>query len=406
MSKKMFKLMASFAMVMILCFCIALPAAAAEPEPGTYADPAKAAITKMLSMPVGTKTPNAKFIFDFEPKTVEGEKYDDAKKNMPKLGPIEVEFSGSELGIALTDGIKTVWVQSKNIVANVTWPNGGEYIYLLKERPGTYDAADGIKEWMNYSKAVYEIRVVVDTTADGKTYVAYIFATRKATDDEKNADEKVSTEPGNGATTYSNLTFVNSYAKTNGGGTANPEKTALDISKVVTGLGANQSKYFDFSVTVTKPKVAFENETPEYKGLIIGPDTTPNSFITFKSGESKDIKLKHGQTLVFVDLPVGSSFTVKELAAAEYKAGYTLKLDGKTMEGKSNEEVNLDLLISSQYIGEGANIAAFTNTRTGVTPTGIIVDNLPYITMIALAVLALMSYAAIRFRNYAVAMNK
>jgi hypothetical protein len=405
MSKKqvsMLKKLAGIALVMMLCVSLALPALADDdPKAGTLENPAQAAITKMLKMPVGTTTPTAKFTFEFLSVSVDGTPNNGS--NMPGLGPIDIDFNATKTG-STEGGVKSVPIESQNIVANKTWPHAGVYKYTITEKQSTYSQADGVKEWMTYSQASYDIEVIVANDKEtGALYVAYILATRKITDDgEPITDgEKVDSTPGGGDDNeYSQMIFTNIYAKTNGGGEGEPELTVLGISKTVDGLGGDQSKLFPFSVTVTKPAVGFENEAPSYKALIVGPDA-PAGFITFDSGTASTVNLKHGQSLMFVDLPVGASFTVTEAAVPEYKAAYALKLDGADGGGHVNSETNTALTIASQYIGEAENTAAYTNSRTGVTPTGIIVDNLPYIVMIALTLFALAGYIAIKTRRNA-----
>ena len=423
MSKKRIaiaRMMASLMLAMALCIGTALPAFAAE---NTYASgseekPAKAAITKILKMPAGTNTPGAKFTFKFKPVSVDDKP--DNGSNMPAFKDIDIVFNGSEADVT-EGGVRSVVRESGNIIDSLAkpWPHAGIYKYTVTELGGTYAIVDGDKEWMTYSKASYDIEVIVENGEKG-LYVAYITATRKLTEDgeEIKDGEKVNPTPGGNGVEYkwSQMIFTNTYAKTNGGGEKNPKLTVLEIGKEVTGMGANRDLYFKFEVAATKPAVGFEGKTPAYIAYVVdaagnnvtsADNYTPlgtgknGSYILFKSGEALTVGLKHGQKLAFVDLPVGSGFTVNEQAAEFYTAKYTLVLDGKTPVVQENTDINAALAIPGSSIGEKQNSVAYLNTRLNVTPTGISVDNLPFVIIIGLAALGLIGYAVAKSRRRA-----
>ena len=60
----------------------------------------------------------------------------------------------------------------------------------------------------------------------------------------------------------------------------------------------------------------------------------------------------------------------------------TLKTDGK-----------------NNLVGEAENKVTFTNTHKGVVPTGILMNNLPFILLVAVAIVAFVSLAVIKRRR-------
>ena len=418
-TKRTPRLLVCAALVMALCCSAALPALAADLSEGTEASPAQAAVAKVLKMPVGTDTPELTFNFKFEALTVDGKPYEPSPANMPAISDKAIDFSSG--GTAESNppaGVKIVWKESANIVAGVIWPHAGTYMYKVTETQSVTPAV-GTGETVTYSKAEYEISVYVENGTNG-LYVAYIEAHRTKTDagDAEQGKPKVDPTPGGDDENYfcSQMIFTNEYAKTNGGtDPKDPADTVLSISKTVAGLGGNQTtKYFPFEVTVTKPAVGVAG-TPVYKAYVvegsaivspIGTEITAatnvktdgsgKQYIEFTSGTPLDIRLKHGQRLAFIDLEVGTSFTVTEAGDPDYKPSYSLVLNGGNSSNVNPGTVNMPLTIAKSYIGEKTNGVDYTNTRNMTTPTGISVDILPYVVLIGIALTAVAGFVAFK----------
>jgi hypothetical protein len=67
-----------------------------------------------------------------------------------------------------------------------------------------------------------------------------------------------------------------------------------------------------------------------------------------------------------------------------------------------NTALSTDGTSGSKLVGEttaAASHADFTNTREEITPTGIIMNNLPYVGLILLAVAALIAYIAVKSKK-------
>ena len=424
---------AGFAISIAICLGTAAPVFAAEgPITG---EPAEAAITKVFKMPTGTVTPEQDFTFSFT-KLGTGE-YDKmntdgaAKAAMPALGDIIIKFDPNDTddkpyadsGIdsenpANDTGVRTI-IKEADIFSgteDLTWPHAGVYNYQVKETTkGKYTS----KVELICSEAVYDIAVYVKENESGTLYVHAISVRIKA-NDESNAG-------ANQGDKTDKLTFTNSYLQKNPTivPPTDPENSVLTISKMVSGDYANKDQYFEFKITVTRPAIIVDG-TPMYKaylvenGAIVSPivpsslvgtgvmilnDEIDRNCILFTSGTTGTVSLKSGQSLSFFDLDVGSTFKVTETGAEGYTAGYTVTHNNngpeseKTSgaEGASFGFPNSNDL-TNKYVGQSRNSAEFTNTYKLVTPTGVSVDDLPFIALFGIVIGAAAAYAAVKSR--------
>ena len=427
---KVSKLAMGIVLMMMLVFSMTIPAFAEE-QPyakGTESTPADAAITKRLVMPAGTTTPTTTFEFEFEKKSLDG--YDGIadKAAMPPVANATVEFTSADVG-SESGGIKTINKESEHLFKDVTWDRAGVYIYTVTELTTTF--TNSFAEKVTYTEAVYDVAVYVDNKSDGSgVYIAAISATIVAHDESNEGDDigdKVDPTPGDMTVEvgdYSQMIFTNYYLKNNGG--ENPNDTVLSVSKEVSGMSANQEKYFPFSVVVSNPATVIDDpqgpattykayvydgatlveDLSDYKntaGANIKPDGNGIDYIVFESGSAITVNLKHGQWLSFIDLPVGSTFNVTESAVADYTASYKLTLKGALAGSESNQSDNESLSIGVRYLSDSsvADSAAFTNAYQTIIPGGISVNNLPYYVLAALTLLALSSYVVFKSRKRA-----
>ena len=423
MSKKtnLFKLLACAAVILALCLGATMTAFAAEPDfphaAGTPENPAEAGLTKILQMPIGTITPDVTFTFKFEKKALDGDQTDPAKAIMPAIGNKDIEFEAAD-DPAPNGGVKYIPKETGDVLPQ-SWPRAGVYEYTVTEvgsdkkypviddnNTPTDPSDDFIKENMTYSPAVYTMRVYVDNGPNGP-YAKYVTAQVITKDNNgQTQDAKVDPTPGeeNSEGDYSQMIFTNTYLKNNGGinPPTDPDKAVFALSKAVSGLSADQTKPFTFSVTVNSPAVGVAAGAT-YKAYIFTGTTINPTPIIFTSGTLKnDITLTHGQKLVFIDLPVGSSFDVTEAAASDYTASCALRFNGQTTDLTLNAAKQGDPLgTGSRFIGETENKADFTNAYKTVTPAGIGVDDLPYLVLIGVVLVALAAFGAVKLRKRA-----
>jgi len=438
-----------------MCFTLITPAfAAGKAITGTEDQPAQAAIAKVLKVPFGTAVPNATFKFFVTALEVDGKDFNITTPNMPILGqPVaanpgvgifELEFGkatnpGEEIKDRDTDGITTWVYETADIFYNAQWKNAGIYKYEIREESNTYTIVDGTKETMTYSGATYTLDVFVSeyTNRPGEFYVSAIAAVITSVDhDGQDEGDKVDPTPGGNTVTmtgYSDMTFTNTYWKHNGGtDPQDPNDWTLAVSKTVDGTYGNKGLYFDFAMKIAAPiLVPHVPNAPVYKAYVVEADpnnqgkyivvTSSDNYagtigtdlsISFTSRDNAAtmFKLKDSQYLVFINTPVGTYYEVTESASEFYKASVSIIYDGRTPVNYSNLNLNTALTIPNSsiltelhtdrlYVGEAENRANFINTRGEITPTGLNLNNLPFIAMIALAIASLVMFVAFRSRK-------
>lgn len=163
------------------------------------------------------------------------------------------------------------------------------------------------------------------------------------------------------------------------------EETDVTITKQVTGLLGDTNKEFAFSATVTNG----------------GDDITSQIDAVDENGSKVDLssfKLKHNQKITLKDVPVGATVTVTEIApGAHYKVtatGYTGEQDGSNNVSFTYITVkSADAVETASETGAETAMAVVTavdaddivvtNHATLKPDTGVLLDTLPYIVILA-----------------------
>ena len=468
-----------------MAFSMALPTLAADYSSGDSSDnPAKAAITKIFKMPIDTPTPAAQFVFTFD-KVGMDDPLDDsttAKNGMPAIADVTIDFAanvdpagGGVLGetfISSDGATKSIAKESTNFLAGMIgdsyWANGeGIYRYQVYENMTPSTGSDITfalppavppAEGADYSVAKYDVEIWVEKDTNNILYPKFVVVRIVAGSEDEYYEgtpggEKVDptpggVNPGNPPSiedTFSQFIFTNKYWRTDGGGTTDPDKFALEIIKKVTGSGSAPdllTKYFDFTVMVTQPGVIpttgiypaaqiykayimdkngniVTDTSGDYKnGTISGTDANGDYFL-FTSDIPKNIKLRNDERLVFVDLHIGSKVEAEEIPTVHYAPSYkrtfgpgiTSSITEVSFAGSSADASDTVAFgfprdpedNGPHYTkkGDKQNIATFTNTRKGATPTGISVDNLPFLVLIGAAIASLVGFVVIKSRKNA-----
>ena len=418
------------AIILALALCLSSMAAALAEEPAPPT-PAKAAITKLLRTPVGTNYPTMTFTFTIDKKSVDGLTDATALATMPSIPTQTLTFNHSnENGEKTNNNITYYYLESDELFAQIInpnkWPHPGEYHYTVKETPNTNTLSDTSKESLTYSGAVYTLKVSVKQAPDGSYYVDDTIAEVVTPDHPPQLPgEKVDPTPGgeegsdgdsdgdgvdDGGSLYSKMIFTNNYVKTNGpvDPGIDPEKATLIVSKTVTGGYGDKNLDFTFTMTITVPSIIEEIAEKTYTANIVGKDSTGAAVIlgtkSFESSKPVTFTLKDGQKLMFGNTPVGTSYTVTESATTSYipKCDITYAGTPKPAIGGNQADISKPLSTGDQLIGEGTdgdNSAAFTNDRDTVAPTGLNLNDLPFIGMIALAALGIGGYIVLKTRK-------
>lgn len=167
----------------------------------------------------------------------------------------------------------------------------------------------------------------------------------------------------------------------------------LTVTKKVKGDLGDLNEKFDFEVT-------FKGTTDaSYKGLVAGELTGVESvkettsgkavaagdFLTY--GTSYTVTMKHNGTMSFSNLPADVTYTVKEVGSNVsgtdvVKGQYTVTVAGQN--GTNAVAFDAGKETVSGTIAASAVTVNFTNEHKGSPDMGVVLDNAPYIAMLAI----------------------
>lgn len=218
----------------------------------------------------------------------------------------------------------------------------------------TADITIQLPSYDHVGKYEYTLKEVVGTTAG----VTYRTAAIKlvVTVVEENGLKRIAAVHTESAGTKSD-TFENTYSA-----------GKLNVTKTVTGNLGDKTKYFEFKVTLAGEAGKTYGESYTVTGGSYADNPT-----SIKIGEETTFYLKDGDTISIENLPYGVSYTVTETAAD----GYTTTKTGDT-----------------GTIGAAAQTAAFTNDKAGEVDTGVVLDTLPYVLVLAVVGAAVIAMIA------------
>lgn len=293
----------------------------------------------------GEKSPAETFTFTFSPVKVEEAEVGVSKANMPSIDDVTVSFD------ALTeDSDKTVDVS----LDASDFPGIGIYTYEVSEKSGTYAGVT-----YNTDK-LYLVVTILRDTDDAIKYV--------------------------GAIHYQTLDGTKTGSITN-----KYEAGSLEVSKEVTGNMGEKDRDFTVTVTFTAPAGKTVKEDITYNEPVIEKDAGGEDVVTATSQKieadwtgtkSVTITLKHGEAVEFTNIPYGVTYTVEE-------TDYTAEADGGydeavyTWSDEDNKEINT-----------AKDTVKITNNKGAFVDTGISLDNMPYIMVLALVALGLVGFVS------------
>ena len=341
-------------------------------------------VNKELDIAEGITTPTATFSFKFVPKEGQNSANVPYEKVTATNGTIPnrtVTYGASD---TLPQGKTAITKATDDIFAGVTYENAGEYVYTVSEEQTGWTALANNIDTLTFDTKTYEMHVFVKNKSQGTgTYISnvYFVDTTAGSTTAATAKKAGNAEPGTegGSKVYKYDLFKNKYTKKAGKtgdspSTINPNADALTITKKVAGGLASKTKNFTFKLTF---KAASTDETGTYTG------TKGAEQIQFTKDVEKEFTLHDGESLVFSDLPAGTKYTLKEEGTSGYTPSSAYKENGTLKNGAAGTQSQA-YTVADVLIGEKENNNIVTNTLPEVTPTGLLIDNLPFIIMIGL----------------------
>ena len=292
-----------------------------------------------------------------------------------------------------------------------TYQEAGKYSYKVTETGNSLNLDDkGEKEKMLMSKAEYLMDVYVSNTTAGGYEISNIIVNKIKNDQGTDETSPVKVDIGNGED--NGFKFENTYVQEAGTGT-DPSKPGTDPDADYDNLGSlNVSKKVEKNVTTGDTTQPATNDTFSFTAEFTFPAGTDENTlggvnangkkITLTNGTTHTFTLTAGTNMKFTKLPVGTKITVTEDAKANYKGSAAVVINNENKAAvvatKFNEEIKVwDKAANTGYkLGQKKNAVDVTNKFNNVPTTGIIMNTLPYVLMVALCAAALFGFVAFK----------
>lgn len=224
----------------------------------------------------------------------------------------------------------------------------GQYVYTIAETDPEKGLA-GVD--YDQKKVSMKVTVVNDDKTDNGLKISIISFTKNGQKISGKVDGNKNEEAA----------FINTY-------TANK----LEVTKKVTGPAGDKNYPFSFTVTFTGP----DGKTWEDSALTFAKDAKSATY----ANNAWNFTLTHGESISFANLPKGVTYSVVE----------------KYLNADNQITIN-DIVYTASYkdetgtMGVDAKTATVTNATKGFVDTGVILDNAPYILMLAVVAGAAMT---------------
>ena len=398
--------------------------------PTAYSQYASISVGKTLNTTTAGVYPNVtsfQFLLapvGYTPGPTTGTTYTAANLPMPSGGtagtPMAITVSGfspSAGGTSQTNSTKT---------GDITYTQAGVYTYRLTERiPGTTDVLGTVPgtpvTGVTYDTAVYYVNVYVTNVLNddgtpkldgfGNQVVNVSAITAWETTNSGNLDPMGQDNGGNGpivnvpgqqdtgkigitvpaandgATRNISYPFLNDYRTAN-----------MTVSKLVTGDMADRNQAFTFTAGLMTPGGASDTGTYNYQKYDMGTDhaiggtsyAADTAIGTGTITNGGTFSLTHNQYIQIIGLPAGERVTTTEGDVSGYRTTITVQHGTPGTLTTVGTNLTTNRTTGQQIIAVGTsavNAQAFTNNKESVTPTGVILNILPYVLLGVVAII-------------------
>lgn len=368
LSKKMLAIVAAGAMTMGL----AMPTSVFAEDGGTTTKVTEAYISKTFNTEVGKAE-----TFSFKATPVAG--------NTNEVTIPDITFTAAETGST---------TKNAKVSFPTNWTDAGKYEYTVTETAAT-PTIEGDHQKMIMSQAEYTMDVYV-SNGDNGLEISNIIVNKKKDDKGVAAEGKVDISD----TDKNGFNFTNTYVQEAGTGTdpTKPDPTyntdgSLNVTKVINANSGkvDTEKEFDFTATFIFP-------TGTDASTLGGVKDANGNIITIKGDGTYTFKLKANKNMKFTGVPVGTKISVAESATPNYKGSAESVFNGQSQNKIEATKYNEAITVPGT-LGQNQNKVDVTNTYNYVPTTGIIMNTLPYVLMIALCGAALMAFVAFKRRR-------
>lgn len=344
------KKLISLTLALMLVFSLATVAFAAnvdEEEPPaetTYTDMSTVTLTKQYTLTnSGTTSPAETFTFTVpECTSVADGGIVNGAVVTKDTAPTFTNNCWTAISYASGDAGKT---ENMTKTATLTLPNFqavGKYTY-------TFSEVDNNTAGVSYREGTMRLIIDVIQGENNKVRVAHVHA-----------------ESSTGTKT---AIFTNTYSA-----------GSLLVTKNVTGIMGDQQKDFTVKVTFTAPTGDTVREAITY----VDGTETKTIAADWAGSQEATITLKHGETVTFTNIPYGVTYTVEE--------------NNYTADGYDAASYKFD--DSNKKIDSASENVTITNNKGGTPDTGITLDTLPFVLILAVCAGAVVLFV-IKRRNSA-----
>ena len=409
--QKMSRLFAAAVLVGTMCLGnVANVNAADVPAEWGPTDTPEAAITVEYKMGNDVVTPENDVRFTFT-KTAAPTGMN--VSDMPAISVANVKFNAGEDLIKDTTAtdIKVLRKQSGNFLESFKTAMGtsttmttGEYVYTVKSTSTVTKAKTN--DVFTGSNAEYKLNIFVAQHTDGKLYIKglSIINTKNDAGTDTGNTTKVDGTPGSTtggtASNFSGLKFVNEYVAKAGSvdptdpdvpDPNDPKSYAFKVTNNTESKGT-QTGSFEYTMTVTKP---------------LGITTADNTYVYYVNGTKQTgtygtavkFTLPDTKSMMIQSCYAGSKVTVEQKGVANWTATADVTFNGVKDTQKLSAAVGKNLQVADRTLGQKENKVDYKNIYKDIAVTGIIVNNFPFIIMIAIAVVALAGIVAMNSKK-------
>lgn len=327
---------------------------AAGTQPNTKITPsagqAMVTLTKQLTVKNGVAPSGMKFTFEIAPGTADAVNHVVAGEVAEGFQPLSVTMTPAA-GQTYTANPNTPYTAEFSFdLVKLLGKNStklGKYAYTITE---VDPQLPGITKDNDALNMVVSVVNADNDNPDGSNF-AYYVALRKGNTTEK-AEGK----------------FNNNY-----------ETNTLTLAKKVKGNFGDLNEQFTFYVTFKKG-----DDTKDYTDILFTKSvngitiTEKNSDVAVNAltyGKEYAVTLKHGQNVQFTNIPDGVTYTIAE-DTTKTDWQYTVSLE-------SNPDVALSDAETAGTVSDDAAVT-FVNNHQGTPDMGVILDNAPYIALLAI----------------------
>ena len=278
---------------------------------------------------------------------------------------------------------------AKTVTVNfsgVTFPEPGIYRYVVTEAAATGAYSHDTQNTGGTALTRY-LDVYVTDSNDGNgtlTVSSYVLHKEDGTVNANATSGSGDVQTAGAAVADKSASYVNEYATKD-----------LAFSKKVEGNQASRDKYFKYTVTISgltegdtytvdlSNAVASISANPNNATTAITSAVTQPATLTVAANATsitQDFYLQHGQSIKILGLPTTATYTVVE-AEEDYTKAATNDLVAVAAQGTQGDPDYVAAKIyDDNYTGtmNTDKYVGYTNTRTGIIPTGVIMTIAPF----------------------------